>query len=959
EQALINSEEKYRTVADFTYSWEYWIDPNMNFIYVSPSCERISGYKPEDFIQNPKLMEQIIHPDDKDKVFNHSRDIELKSKKVSSLDFRIITSNGDLRWIGHVCRTVYGKDGNHLGWRATNRDITDSKREETIRQMMFQISNAVHTTKDLNELYKVIHQELSNILKTENFFIALYNKENDTITLPYFVDEKDDYKSYPLGKTLTAYVLKNNKHIIVKENEINNLIQSGEIEVIGTPCKIWLGVPLISKNEVIGILAVQSYENEEDYDKKDLELLKFISSQVGLSIERKQSDDLLHIQRDLALELNAVIGLDNTLEVCLNAAIRISGMDCGGIYLVDELDKSLNLVYHKGLPAAFIKSASHFKADSKNARLVMAGKFVYSQNHNLGVDINNTSKYEKLRAIAVIPIHHKGKVIACLNIASHTFDEIPDYSRIALQTIAAQIGSVITRVNAEGKLLESEERFKKISSSAYDSILVIDNDGNISYWNEAAEKTFGYTKDEIIGKNLHKILAPTKYHNDYKENFKKFKTTGQGNIIGKIIELPGIKKDGTEFSFELSLSSIKIKGKWHAVGILRDITERKQNEHELKIAKEKAEESDRLKSAFLANMSHEIRTPMNAILGFSQLLNEAESIEERNDFINFIKSNGEHLLSLINDIVDISKIEAGLMTTEINECSVNLLFEEIYSIFSTNEKIIYNKIQLILNKSLPDNESIILTDSTRLRQILTNLIVNAIKFTKSGYIEYGYYLKEQQTLEFYVKDTGKGIPENKHEEIFKRFVQADISDTITQGGTGLGLAITKAFVNLLGGEIRIKSEIDKGSTFYFTLPYKKTEPIAEIQVPVKKTIDYIWKNKTILIAEDVEDNFILIKNMLNKTQAQIIWARNGKETIDIYIENKNIDLILMDLRMPVINGYEAIKKIKKFNTDIPIIALTAYAIGDDHIKAFEYGCDDYVTKPVNRVKLLSLIDSYF
>ncbi|MCD4790192.1 MAG: response regulator [Bacteroidales bacterium] len=393
------------------------------------------------------------------------------------------------------------------------------------------------------------------------------------------------------------------------------------------------------------------------------------------------------------------------------------------------------------------------------------------------------------------------------------------------------------------------------------------------------------------------------------------------------------------------------------LSILEDVVEKEQA---LKAAKEKAEESDRLKSAFLANMSHEIRTPMNAILGFSQLLNDVESEEERNKFVNLITSNSEHLLSLINDIIDVSKIEAGLMTIEKNKCSVNQLLEEIYHVFNTNKnkKIKEKNIQIKLNIPLAENESIILTDSTRLRQILSNLIDNAIKFTESGTIEYGYKIKDPQTLEFYVKDSGEGIPEDKQEIIFERFIQTDMSLTRTQGGTGLGLSITKAFVKLLGGEIRVKSKIDQGSTFYFTLPYKKAKPIIKPRASEKKATDYIWENKTILIAEDVEDNFLLIESILSNTQVQILWAKDGKEAIDICKENKNIDLILMDIRMPVINGYEATKQIKQFNNDLPIIALTAYAIDGDSARAFEYGCDDYITKPVIKEELLSLINDY-
>ncbi len=585
EQALRKSEEKFKTVADFTYSWEYWIDPDRNFIYISPSSERISGYKPEEFYKDPELFEKIIYPEDKKKVINHKK-IVSDIEKTGNVDFRIITRNGDIRYINHVCRPVYGKDRKYLGRRATNRDITDNRRQETIRQMMYQISNAVYTTKDLEDFFKVIHLELGKVIKIKNFFIALYDKETDTLSLPYYIDEKDNFKTFPARKTLTAYVIKNKKPVILTEKDIKKLIRSGEIEVVGTLCKIWLGVPLISKEEVTGVLAVQSYENEKDFNKKDLELIKFISGQIGLSIERKQSEDFIRIQRDIAMELNDATELDEILHVCFDASIRISGMDCGGIYLVDKNTGNLDLVFHKGLPEKFVKSALHFNANSDNARLIMKGKPVYSQHQKLDVNINNNRIQENLRAIAVIPVHHEGKVIACLNIASHFYDEVPANARIALQTITAQIGNVIARVNTAKELKDSEEKYMTMIEYSNDMIWTLDKKGNFIYFNKKAEEITGYNLKE----ELNKEFSPIILEEDLEMVYDVFRRTLLGKHLHYEVRIHAASRKKL---ITLSVNTAPIYKDKEIIGTVsfgRDITERKQTEQELAKHREHLEE---------------------------------------------------------------------------------------------------------------------------------------------------------------------------------------------------------------------------------------------------------------------------------------------------------------------------------------------------------------------------------
>ncbi|MCK9616734.1 MAG: ATP-binding protein [Lentimicrobiaceae bacterium] len=396
------------------------------------------------------------------------------------------------------------------------------------------------------------------------------------------------------------------------------------------------------------------------------------------------------------------------------------------------------------------------------------------------------------------------------------------------------------------------------------------------------------------------------------------------------------------------------------IGTVQDVSKRKAFENELEEAKKKAEESDILKSAFLANMSHEIRTPMNGILGFTQILKEPDiTKKEQMEYLAIIENSGNLLLNLINDIVDISKIEAGLINVIPSQQSLDDLLDHIYNFFKENTRIKERQIQFTLEKPENNPMQFIRTDKTRFTQIFTNLIGNAIKFTNAGSITFGYTYNNG-TLIFFVKDTGEGIATDKQQIIFERFMQAESKGSRLHEGTGLGLAISKAFVELLGGKIWVESQEGKGSTFYFSHPY--TERIEEnepVPINIRPAFQFDWSMKTILVVEDVESNYMLIKIILRNTHATLLWAKNGKEAVDAVKLNPAIDIVIMDLRMPVMNGYEATRIIKQMRKDLPVIAQTAYSLDTDKNKSKEAGCDDYITKPINSNEMLMKIQNFF
>ena len=387
---------------------------------------------------------------------------------------------------------------------------------------------------------------------------------------------------------------------------------------------------------------------------------------------------------------------------------------------------------------------------------------------------------------------------------------------------------------------------------------------------------------------------------------------------------------------------------------VHDITSIKQTEEALAEAKEKAENADRSKSAFLANMSHEIRTPLNAIVGFSELLAAANTEEEKQKYLEILHTNSELLLQLVNDILDLSKIEAGTLEFVYSDVDINLLLNDLEQLFRM--KIGSNSpVQIITEPGLPS-----CTDRNRIAQVVSNFVSNAIKFTTEGSIRIGYQSSENG-LRFYVSDTGSGISADKLEGVFDRFVRLQ-SD---KNGNGLGLSICKTIVNKLGGEIGAESEVGKGSTFWFTLPEhsdikpkviieKEQEELpSAVRVPV---IDAGSDKKlSILVAEDMEDNYRLCEAIL-ASRYELHWAHNGEEAISLFLKFQP-DIILMDIRMPEVNGYEATEAIRQMSATVPIIALTAFAYEEDRQKIMHSGFTDFLTKPISSKVLLGKLES--
>ncbi|AOW20959.1 PAS domain S-box protein [Urechidicola croceus] len=642
-------------------------DLDFNLIEWNKSAERIFGYceneakgkKIKDLITPPYLVDEMSNI--VDNLLNEKGSLRNTNDNLTK-NGKIITCD----WYNVVLKDT---EGNVIGVASLVDDITERVKKERLEEVLYNISKAASIIDNFNNFSVFIKEELNKIIDTRNFYIALYNKESDIITTPVFVDETEQLEEFPAKDTLTGYVIKNNKPLLLKNKDYLKLIEQGEVKLVGKHAAIWVGVPLKIKGEAVGAIVVQNYTNQNAFNENDVNLLEFVADQISTTIQRKKSEKEL--------------------------------------------------------------------------------------------------------------------------------------------------------------------------------------------------------KDALI----------------------------------------------------------------------------------------KAQESDKLKSSFLANMSHEIRTPMNGIIGFSELFLDSDlSTSQRKKYAEIVIDSSKQLLSIVNDILDISKIEAGVIKLTNENVNLNSLLNILYNFYKPIAE--ENNIKLKCHKGLKDNLSNIEIDKTKLHQILTNLISNAFKFTDYGEIQFGYELKKDH-LEFYVKDTGSGIEEQLQDKIFDRFIQANNDLSKMNKGTGLGLSITKKFIELFNGEIWLSSS-KNGTDFYFTIPYSKSSSHLNLQTLIDNKNEVVVNEKeiTILVVEDEEYNMMYINELFSKTNFRVIEAYNGKEAIEIFENHPEIDLILMDMKMPIMNGKDAMVSIKKEKPDLPIIALSAFAMETDKTEAINNGFDAYLTKPINKNLLFKKINNF-
>lgn len=849
-------------------------------------------------------------------TYNNNWEFTKEADLVNNTEYEIVNQQGQVKLL-KFNSIFLGHSNTYI---LIGEDVTAQRRTQNAQNLYYLMANLIVESTNLSTLYENIHNELKKVIDADNFYIALEEADGQHIRFVYYVDEnfggKVDRGSRKKGNGLTEYAMYQGKPLFLHEEVIVQLAEKQEITVHGPMPKVWLGVPLKINDAVIGMIAIQSFMNASAYTPQDLDLLHFISGQMALAIQRKAQEEKIQEQ---SARLNAIFESSSHLMWSVDRHNHLTSFNKNyqqvtqytsllpnqqqGNYIINGLEQRYE--------AAFSGKAQHFEIHTLNPD---------SSTRWLDIFLN--------------PIHWQENYIAEVSGIAHDITE---------------------KKNNEIALQEKEEKFRNIFESFQDIYFRTDASGNFLIISPSVKEICGYTPEEIIGKNINAFYI---YNVRRKQAIKTLYRRGRI----KNFEVPIVAENGDVLNFITNIRIIYDRN--HRIigteGVARDITELKKAYEASEKAKEIAERSLKVKEKFLANMSHEIRTPMNGIIGVIDLLSDTDLQPQQQEYVQTIKKSSETLLNILNDILDISKIEAGKMELRRTTVSLSHTAEKLISLYRPQA----NAKDLIFGYTIaPDVPQFIRADETRLLQILSNLTSNAIKFTDEGRIKISFSLVEKKnniyTIRGEVKDTGIGISEANQKILFEYFEQLDISSTKSYGGTGLGLAISKQLTQLMKGDIGIQSIEGQGSTFWFTFQAKEAKPETFIEPQKSKKLDVIFTGERVpylLVVDDNPINQKVASEILKKIGCRVEVASNGIEAIE-KVKSNAYSLVLMDIQMPEMDGVTATQHIRELQLPHTptIIAMTAYSMQDDREKFLQAGMDDYIAKPINAEKLTNVI----
>ena len=1003
------------------------------FTFVNPAFTTLYGFSSDEIVgkTTPRIIKSGVLDKSVYEVFWQTllNGDEVRGEIINK------RKDGTLITIDSSATPVFDEEKNVIGFLGIQRDITQRKQaEETLRESESKFTAAFHS----NPVAMVILSLDGKFVDTNKSFCELvgYSREeviNEAITDFGIISTQDREKLVTAIETAGGSVKNAEVKFHVRDGSLRNILYSVDtITIQGVPYRLFTGIDITGRKE-----AEEKLRASEERFRTLFEYIPdgiFVADPNGYYVDvNTQGAQMLGYQRDEIIGMHLFDLVQKELTSLVDKDYR--EVKAGTPYLREwefkRKDGSIlqgdliGTTLPKGNVLGIVRDITERKRAEialKESEEIFRHLFEESADPILLLDdtgftdcnqstinlLEYTSKYEFLnkQPWEISPERQPDgmlsteKAVLMINTALekgyNRFEWIhvkSDGTNFPVEVMLTPITlkgkqlfytiwrDISERKRAEEVLKASESKFRTLGKAIGQSpvsIVITDADGNIEFVNDEFVVSSQYTLADVTGRKPRIFNVGLLPQPEYDAMWEALRN---GDIWRG--ELYNRKKDLTHYFEEVSISTMQNPDGSisNYILVMEDITEKKKILDDLMVAKDQAQESDRLKSAFLANMSHEIRTPMNGILGFTELLKEPDlADDQRMYFVSIIEKSGERLLNIINNIIDISKIESGLMKPSFSEINVNEYLNNILAFF--NQEAETKNIKLTSKPGLPFEEAFIKTDSEKFYAVLINLVKNALKYTDTGFIEFGYKrvvetqciasLQHTEYLQFFVKDTGIGIPKDRQEAIFERFIQADIVDKMARQGAGLGLAISKAYVEMLGGRIWVESVEENlsvgkegGSTFYFTLPIDpsiKAGSNTEIEIlnPVKEVqINPEVSGLKILIAEDDETSSELISIMVRKFGNEIIIAETGTEAVEACRNNPDIDLILMDIQMPEMSGYEATRQIRQFNNEVIIIALTAFALAGDREKAIKAGCNDYISKPVKKDELIGLIQKYF
>ncbi|HON51642.1 MAG TPA: PAS domain S-box protein, partial [Bacteroidales bacterium] len=978
----------------------YEINIIKNNVYWSDEVYKIYGVSQRTFSPTYAKTLEFVHPDDRETV-RKAYENSLITREPYEIVHRIILPNGTIKYLNETCSTMYDEHGVPVRSLGTVMDITHTIRtekalqqtEEKFRLLFENLDEPFLICKpsydetgkvfdfiitELNPACKklfrgnyldVKEHSIREIFYEPDIWIEKYTyafEHSETISFRKYSTDLHKYLDIVLfpvmGKKQIAGIYSDVTEKVYSENQLKQL--TARLQKIQEYAKIgFYDVHIVTHKSMWSDVMIQIFEYSKK-DKPSFDLyLQRIHPDDRENVRQAYSDSIKKHKTYVTLEYRLLFPDGRIKHIYTEFYNTFEGKTClhteGWLQDITDLTIATSALRESEEKLRMVTSGTQlglwewdifnkeFLIDETGSQMLGYKPQELWGDDTIYLDLIHKEDKEVVEKklikfwqrtnqlfnaeFRVLMKNGRYKWVSCVGVSS-------EYRMGKVSKMIGFNQDISLRKKAEEDLRDSENKFRRIFEIENDSLFLADSKtGKILETNQAAVKLYGYSRKELLSRNFQDLsVNPV----NIMTLIHRQKTRVDSEIA--------VSKHGVHCPIEISFAYFTWKGKDVFLAAVRDVSERRRVEQELRSAKEKAEESDRLKSAFLANMSHEIRTPLNAIVGFSRLLARKNyDQEKRKIFIDDIQSNSNQLLTIINDILDISKIESGQFILNPTQVCINKLLQEVYDTMQLQIKD--KDLVLFCEKPLPDSDVTITIDEVRLKQILTNLLNNAIKFTEQGYIHFGYKAQKSKQLLFFVRDTGIGIAPEKHAIIFEHFRQEDDTTTRKYGGTGLGLSISKKLIELMGGTIWVESEKNKGAQFFVTVPLIQSQTLDHVtNVTHIETVAHAsFNGETILVVDDHTSSYIFISEMFENQNVRVIQATSGEQAIELCKQFPTIQLVLMDIQMSGVSGVDAMKQIKQLFPAIPIVAQTAFAQKGDRERFMQQGFDDYITKPLD------------
>lgn len=925
KKQLEKSNDQLKELFDNSYDLIHIFDQDGSFQFVNRAWIEKLGY--EERVLELKFKD-IVRPAEWSETVA-SLDKIIKGERLERLETVFVSDKGKNIFVSGRVNCSFDLNG-RAQFRGIFYDITERIRAEKAQSLYTRIANYDLESSTLNELYQYLHDELDNILPIKNMSIAINARSIGASQAEPFIKSslakpKRDQQAL-INNLLSETLLKDGKGRILYQHDIEPLLGSKITDPDLTLPQVWLGVPVLLNTEPIGIITIHSYDDRADYSHKDLELLFFVSSQISLAIERRANEEKI---TDQDARLRAIFESSSHQIWSIDRSHRLTSFNHNYALLMEQM---YGIQAETGLKLKGLQDQGSEQDWDNSYEIALMGKSINFQHE--AKSLTGDSLWSE---IFINPIKRADGTINEVSVIANDITE-KKYSELALA--------------------ESESKFREIFESIQDIYFRCDMNGVIHMISPSV-KTLGLEEQEILGKHIRDFFESEWKMRDLIHALQEKKTLQ--NLEAKL-NVANAKPVDFLCNVRLLFRNDEAIG---VEGVARDISAIKEANRELQKAKEYAEKSLAIKERFLANMSHEIRTPMNGIIGMIDLLGSTKLDTEQFDYVKTIQKSSETLMVILNDILDLSKIEAGKMELKRQPVQLVATFEKLYDLFSQQAFANNTNLYYHIDSKTPTT---VLTDETRLLQVLSNLTSNAIKFSDGkGTINISLRLTEKKgeklTFKVQVKDEGIGIPKNQISNLFINFNQLDNSSTKSYGGTGLGLAISKEIVQTMGGKIGVASTPGLGSTFWFTFHAEEISQQEETGLQsrefakIKK--EFIKDSPRILVVDDNKVNRTVAFQILEKSGCEVDLAESGAMAVD-KIQSSEYDLIFMDIQMPEMDGVETTNKIKSLNLPHtpPIVAMTAYSMEDDDKKFIAAGLDDYVPKPIRAQDIIAKVKDH-